>query len=286
MARALGKTADADAWAAVLNYSSPFFSKQWGVCGTRWSCTDSITSFASMLAPEPLYRDEWATATADEWIFNDAYGFWPPNRTWGSPPLATPLNDSSSGPWLSHTTGAAEAMEGLFRHNADRDAINLTQSHLGAMQRDFGYTVFPEAWDRAGGLWGDQWYLWGVPVGIRLPLERLAGVQLTRVGQEAGATAAGTLTVRDTAPEEWSAVHARIPEPDGSWIDVRLDRDATSKTIAVVNSTAGVLLLQPWLGGRTLVRADPPGYTVEGGRVSWRFVGAAARSARVHVVTA
>ena len=50
-------------------------------------------------------------------------------------------------------------MEGLFRHNAGHAAINLTLEHINAMQRDFGYTIFPEAWDRAGGPWGDQWYL-------------------------------------------------------------------------------------------------------------------------------
>lgn len=65
------------------------------------------------------------------------------------------------------------------------------------MQREFGFTVNPESWDRDGGLWGDQWYLWGVPVGILLPLERLVGVTYSRVDD--------TLTVCDRLPAGWAS---------------------------------------------------------------------------------
>lgn len=159
------------------------------------------------------------------------------------------------------------------------------------MQRDFGWTVYPEAWDRDGGLWGDQWYLWGVPVGIRLPLERLAGVQLSRVEKDAQATSPGILTVCDHAPDDWASAHVRIPEGAGRWIDIRLSvsSDGFTKTITVANNTAaGALFLQPWLGGRRLVSAEPEGCVVNDppGHVSWKFVGAAARGATVHIVTA
>jgi hypothetical protein len=64
--------------------------------------------------------------------------------------LAQALNESKAQPWVAHTTGAGEVIEGLFRHYAADQAINLTLSHIGAMQRDYGFTIFPEAWDSTG----------------------------------------------------------------------------------------------------------------------------------------
>ena len=284
MAEALGNNDDAAAWRYVQAASAKAFSQQWGICGTRWGCTDDIISFSSMWALEPLYKDEWAHATAEEWLLNDEYGYSSPNRTYGATPNASPLNHTRDGPWLSHTTGAVEAMEGMFRHNDDANAVKLTVAHLDAMQRDYGWTVYPEAWDRRGGLWGDQWYLWGVPIAIRLVLERLAGVDMNRVQTAPNASSVGILTVHDAVPEDWEAAHIRIPEPNGVWVDIHMTMNATFKQITVANNTAGALKLEPWLNGSTLVSASPPGYTIVKGHVCWTFVGTDAAYAQVQIV--
>ena len=60
---------------------------------------------------------------------------------------------------VAHTTYTYEAIEGLFRHNAQAAAIQLATEHVRDMQRTFGWTIFPEAWSLLGGPWGDQWYV-------------------------------------------------------------------------------------------------------------------------------
>jgi hypothetical protein len=50
-----------------------------------------------------------------------------------------------------------EAIDGLFRHNVHDSAIKLATEHIRDMQRTFGWTIFPEAWSKLGGPWGDQW---------------------------------------------------------------------------------------------------------------------------------
>ena len=283
MAKALGKDDDARDWTQLLQATAPQFSKQWGVHGQCWGGTskaavNSIGQFASALAPEPYMKDEWAATAAERWLLNSEYGMFPPNASWGSVPLASPLNDTHPGPWLSHTTGAAEAMEGLFRHNAGHAAINLTLEHINAMQRDFGYTIFPEAWDRAGGPWGDQWYLWGIPVGTLLPLERLVGGTYSKVDD--------VLTVRDHLPPGWASARVKVPVPrSDEWITITVERQGEDgKRINVQGNTYGTLKLEPWLEGRALKSAAPPGYTEDAGHAAWSFSGLGAKNACTTVV--
>ena len=49
-----------------------------------------------------------------------------------------------------------EAIDGLFRHDVYDDAVALTTGHIRDMQRTYGFTIFPEAWSKLGGPWGDQ----------------------------------------------------------------------------------------------------------------------------------
>lgn len=288
MAAALGNAGDAAAWGAALARNAPRFSRQWAEHAQKWGGSlnkttglvgAAVTDFASALAPEPWFQDAWAATQADKWLLNDEYGFYPPNASWGAPLLASPLNDTHPGPWLAHTTGTAEALDGLFRHHVADAGINLTLAHIGAMQRDFGYTVFPEAWDRDGGLWGDQWYLWGVPVGVLLPLERLVGVTYSKVDS--------TLTVCDNLPPGWASATVDVPLGAGGWASVTVERlDAgTKKRIVVSGNTLQNLQLQPWLEGKQLSDASPAGYTANTprGHVSWSFRGAAAAAMTVTV---
>ena len=252
-----------------------------------------MVSFASGLAPEPYFKDEWAELAAAEWMLNSDYGFYPPNRTWGAPLLASPLNDTHPGPWLAHTTGAGEAIEGLFRHHVAGAGINLTLEHIGAMQRDFGYTCIRRLgieMAACGRPVGDQWYLWGVPVGVVLPLERLVGVTYSKVDS--------VLTVCDNLPLGWKSATVKVPLGCGSWASVTVERllkadesetetksAVTEKRITVTGNTMKTLKLQPWMDGKKLKKksATPPGYQpgAPRGHVGWTFEGESAKDAVV-----
>jgi len=291
MATTLGLHDDAAAWRGLLDHFTPKFQSFWHMCGSRWGTCGAmgLNSFEALLVPEPIFKDEWAAEWDNAWMMNSEYGYYAPNRSYGSTPLAFALNDTAGQEkvWTSHTPHASEAMEGMFRHNDDLNAVNITLAHLNAMQRNYGFTVYPEAWNDFGGLWGDQWYLWGTNIGVVLSLERLAGVNIDRYTRDADARGGGILTVSDHAPSDWEAAHVRIPESSGVFIDIKLaiSEDGKTKTITVRNNTVGALLLQPWLAGRKLVNATPAGYTLDKGHVCWKFVDGNATSVQVQIVT-
>ena len=215
-------------------------------------------------------------------------GYYPPNASFGATLLAKPLNTTATkiGPWVAHTTYTYEAIEGLFRHNAQDAAIRLATEHVRDMQRSFGFTIFPEAWSLLGGPWGDQWYNWGSCVATVMTLERLVGVTYSSTDRAPGATGAGVLTVRDFMPDGWERADVRVPLGAGQWAVVTLERiGELSKRITVSGNPFGGLALQPALGSKTLKNAEPAGYKTEklGDRVGWLFVGEAAKAATVHV---
>ena len=310
MASALGKHNDAAAWAELLETNKLFFRKSWGRCGDRMACGDSgITEFSDAMAPVPFFEDDWAQKQADAYLLNSVTGHYPPNASFGAVLLAKPLNTTATkvGPWVAHTTYTYGAIEGLFRHNAHDAAIKLATGHVRDMQRTFGWTIFPEAWSLLGGPWGDQWYNWvslstavpfclaranvvrcgqGSCVSTVMTLERLAGVSYSSTDRAPGAAANGVLTVRDFLPDEWARVDVRVPLGGGQWAVVAVERvGGKSKRITVSHNPLGALALQPALGSKHLVKAEPTGSKAEasGDRVGWLFVGAAAEAASVTV---
>jgi hypothetical protein len=62
-------------------------------------------------------------------------GYYPPNASFGATLLAKPLNTTTTkiGPWVAHTTYTYEAIEGLFRHNAQDAAIKLATEHVRSL---------------------------------------------------------------------------------------------------------------------------------------------------------
>ena len=165
-------------------------------------------------------------------------------------------------------------------------AIKLATGHIRDMQRTYGWTIFPEAWSLLGGPWGDQWYNWGSCVSTVMTLERLAGVSYSAFDRAPGATADGVFTVRDFLPDDWARADVRVPLGDGKWVVVAVERvSAKSKRITVSGNPFGALALQPSLGSKQLVKAEPAQHTVEdsGDRVDWLFVGTAAQGASVTV---
>jgi len=180
----------------------------------------------------------------------------------------------------------AGASDGCFIWDF-RAAINLTLGHLEGMQRQYGFTVYPEAWCKDGTYWGDQWYNWGSSLALVLPLQRMIGVDYTVVDGPDPARP-GTLTVRDTLPASWATAAAEVPiGAAADWASVSVDRvNATAKRVTVKGNPLGGLLIQPWLEGHRFVAAEPAGYTLDSahGRVSWEFSGAAAAEAVVTLV--
>ena len=279
LAAALGHADDAAAWHQVLeSVEAPRFRRQWGEHGHFWgNSAEGLESMMAVVAQRPFFDDAWADTLADDWLLNADYGFYPPNRSFGAPLLAFANNVTNMGPWAAHTTKTVEVIDGLFRHGAGAAAINLTLGHIEAMQRDFGFTVYPEAWDRDGGLWGDQWYNWGSSLAVLLPLQRMIGVDFDVVG--------GVLTVCDYIAPGWSRAQAHVPIA-GEWAEVVVERlNATAKRITVRGNPLKALHLQPWLEGHRLRAAEPAGYAPDApaGHVGWSFTGAAAADAAVTV---
>ena len=66
------------------------------------------------------------------------------------------------------------AVEGMFRHHRDWDAVFCTLSHIRAMNRDYGHPVAPECWDPDYKPWGSQYYNWDGCI-TDLLLRRIAG---------------------------------------------------------------------------------------------------------------
>ena len=147
---------------------------------------------------------------------------------------------------------------------------------------------YPEAWDKDGGLWGDQWYNWGSSLAVLLPLQRMIGVDFNIV--EGVSTAPGVFTVCDYIAPSWDRAEADVPvmTADGgsTWVRVLIERiNSTAKSILVEGNPLGTLKLQPWLEGNKLVSAEPAGFSIDTptGHIGWEFEGNAAMAASVTI---
>lgn len=184
-------------------------------------------------------------------------------------------------------------IDGLYRHHAGEAANNITLGHIHAMQRQFGFTIFPEAWDAAGLGWGDQWYNWGSVISTLLPLENIAGVTYSLVERAPNASADVVLTICDYMPMDspnLNAVNVSVPiklrgSTDPTWVDVRVYISGRTKYVEVTNNPLGALRVQPWLGGRLFQGAAPKPFMQETprGHVGWEFTGESARTQSVKV---
>jgi len=165
MATVLGKDDDFRTWNASFAINDQRIKKSYRQGQGYFQALGALDDYTRLVyAGIP---DEWAEESVKLWLLNSDYGFMPPNDTWAAPLAAASINSSKAaaawqggGPWLAHSTFLWETVDGLYRHHAGEAANTIALGHTKAMQRTYGFTIFPEAWDAAGLPWGDQWYIW------------------------------------------------------------------------------------------------------------------------------
>jgi len=249
MARALGRDADVKHWqamrpAAVAAFKKPWQAKLPDYYGGGPKRKD-IWQLASMMTR--AMPDQWVDRMVRRWVMNRKTGFL------GRVPLdVRPPDCPENGVFAVSTISTWLAVEGMFRHHRDAEAITCTLGHLKGMVRDYGYPVAPECWDPNYKPWGSMYYNWDGAM-ADLILRQIAGVNYSIPD--------GTLTVCDHLPETWSFVETRLPivlEGKTHWVTVKASRrkggdGRVEKTVDVRDCPLGRLVVQPWLEDREVI---------------------------------
>ena len=195
--------------------------------------------------------DDWAEKMSNRWVMNSEEGFLgevPINIRAKDSEQVWPFNVSTLTTWL--------AVEGMFRHHVDTDAIKCTLGHINGMVRDYGFPITPEAWDGEYKPWGSQYYGWDEAM-VLLLIERLAGISYSMLDS--------TFTVSEHLPESWDFVETMVPvvkDQATHWIRVKTERTQKNneiiKTITVNGNIQNNLIIEPWLERKFLVSSVSP----------------------------
>jgi len=277
MAEALGRTDDAAHWRAMRPGMVRAFRVPWA---GRWpdyyagkgTKHKDIWQLASMMCRQ--MPDAWARAMVSRWVMNTETGFFGPVPLDVRPPTAP-----ENGVFAVSTISTWLAVEGMFRHGCDAEAVACALGHLRGMVREHGYPVAPECWDPDYRPWGSMYYNWDGAV-IPLILERLAGVQYSLPDR--------TFTVSDHLPDAWRYVEVRVPivlDGKTAWTRVRIDREAAggkgraTKTVTVEDCPLKTVLVEPWLEDRACLASEPaPAGPPADGHARFRFDGTSSGS--------
>jgi len=271
MAEALGRPDDVGHWRAMRPGMVEAFKRPWSARwpdyyagkGTKYK---DIWQLASMMCTE--MPDAWARAMVRRWVMNAETGFFGPVPLDVRPPDAP-----ENGVFAVSTISTWLAVEGMFRHGCDAEAVTCTLGHLRGMRKDYGYPVAPECWDPDYRPWGSMYYNWDGAM-IPLILERLAGVRYS--------VPDGTFTVRDHLPDAWRYVEVCVPvvlNGETTWTRVRVDRAAASpgrfeKTFTIEDCPLRTLIIHPWLEDRACLESHPvPAGPAARGHADFRFSG-------------
>jgi len=266
MAMALENNSDVSHWQSMIDERRPGWESSWdGINFYGPHAPKDIWNITSM-----YYRgmpDEWVRKMVNNWVMNSTEGYL------GEVPLRIRAKDSQQIPPFNVSTLTTYlAVEGMFRHHADDDAVFCTLGHIYGMVKDFGFPVTPEAWDHNNDPWGDMYYNWDNPIALLL-LEQLAGTNYSFVDS--------TFTVCDHLPQSWDYIEVNIPiSIDGSteWTKARIDRTdngmSIDKTISVSGNKMAKLHIQPWLEDREVISANPVEYlqNFPSGHIGYSFL--------------
>ena len=292
MAKELGQEEDVAHWETFRQRLEKHFNRHWegykpdffAQKGAPWK---DIWHLASMMNNSmPI---GWVDRQCEQWVMNTETGFLGPIAL----RIRSP-DDPPNGIFAVSTISTWLAVEGMFRHHRDSDAVFCTLSHIRGMNREHGFPVAPEAWSPDMRPWGSLYYNWDSCM-TDLLIKRIAGIDYSVVE--------GTFTVSDHLPEEWSFVETYVPvtrtdnlspsakttKPD--WVHTRVEqkavRNGVEKAIEVKDCSLD-LTIEPWLAGREL-KSVKSGPKLRGGPLSGiprghtRFVFRDTRSARVNL---
>ena len=277
MAKELGREEEAAQFAKTRDALVAGLNKMWEAdaeyyFGPAQHKTLNQSEFLACEVP-----DEWVEQQARHWYMNPEAGFMSPIG------LKIKAHDSpENGVFAAGTISAWLAIEGLFRHQADTEAILATLLHLRGMVRNFGFPVAPEAWDPQYQPWGDMYYNWD-GAAVLLMLERLSGISYS--------VPESTFTVADHLPDIWQYVHVMVPavvHGRTQWVEVRIERrsqpDRVEKDISVKGSPFTRLKIQPWLENRELYNATPT-FRSQGprGHAAYEFRGTSDATVRLNL---
>jgi len=252
MANELGQSGDTTHWQSMKDDMLPGWYAGWDNHNFYgFSSSKDILNLASMM----YYGmpDEWARKMVNNWAMNSEVGYL------DEVPLKIRAKDSPQiPPFNVSTLSTYLAVEGMFRHHCDEDAIFCTLGHINGMVKDFGYPVTPEAWDENNDPWGDMYYNWDGAM-LLLLIEQIGGIHYS--------FADSTFIVSDHLPKSWEFEEWYIPIVKGGeteWTHVRIDRNKTgsdvTKSITVSGNSQDKLYIQPWLEDRELLMATPMDY--------------------------
>ena len=278
MAAVLGRDADAQHWRAMRPARVAQFRKQWEAYlphyyAPKGARHKDIWHLACMMCRE--MPDAWADELVEHWVMNKDKGFLGPVPLDVRPPDAP-----ENGEFAVSTMSTWLAIEGMFRHHCDAEAIVCTLGHLRGMTKDYGYPVAPECWDPSYKPWGSMYYNWCGAMNALL-LSRLAGVRYSIPDD--------TLTVCEHLPPEWDHIETCVPivvQGQIHWATVwttRRQREGRmEKAVSVKGCPLKRLIIQPWLEDRELLSSTPtPNAPAPRGHAGFAFSGTGDRSISV-----
>jgi len=253
MAAVLGKDADVEHWRATRPTRVERFKRQWEAYlphyyAPRGSRYKDIWHLACMLCRE--MPDAWADELVEHWVMNRDAGFLGP-----VPLEIRPPDSPENGVFAVSTMSTWLAVEGMFRHHRDAEAIFCTLGHMNGMLKDHGYPVAPECWDPHYKPWGSMYYNWCGAMTVLL-LSRLAGIHYSIPDD--------TLTVCEHLPTNWDYIETRVPivvRGRTRWATIRATRQERNgrvvKRVTVRGCPLKRLVIQPWLEDRKLLSTAP-----------------------------
>eukprot|EP00588_Corethron_pennatum_P031500 CAMPEP_0194339854 /NCGR_PEP_ID=MMETSP0171-20130528/84537_1 /TAXON_ID=218684 /ORGANISM="Corethron pennatum, Strain L29A3" /LENGTH=1003 /DNA_ID=CAMNT_0039104585 /DNA_START=124 /DNA_END=3136 /DNA_ORIENTATION=+ len=184
-------------------------------------------------------------------------------------------------------------LKAMWQHDVTEIALDATLGHLKEYNMLGSIPCAPEARKYTFDLFGDQYSNFNAGKILNI-VEGIGGFEYS-------VQDGGTFTQRPSLPLEWDHMEWRIPvrvdpsSADVDWVHVREDRYCTSdpqvwtKEIHVESNPLGLLALEPWTDGATVIETAATSVTAKGqlytlagtpmssGRVRFAFSGEAAK---------
>ena len=266
MARLTGNVDDVDHWQRLVPLDADqiraWFDQRWQANGH--SCFFAGPKNGMMMTTgfwhlrSKYFPREYASKMVSTWALNQEVGFYGEFFPLAMSRQSMDQFASKVDHAFGYTPDTAYFMlSGMFRQRLGDPAWQLTLNHLGNynFHSEWGLPVAPEAYTRAGELFGDQYSNFNAGK-LLLYLEGLAGLEYSIPDRR--------LVVHDTMPTDWQWMEVRLPiqlpgDQKTHWPVVRYERsDIEGDTIKSVRVTDCPLqvTIEPWSEGKQVIRSE------------------------------
>jgi hypothetical protein len=201
------------------------------------------------------FPEDWARRMTDNWAVDSEIGFNGP-----IPPTLVAMQDfdHTFPSFASAPDLAYYSIIGMYDRNVGKNANVMGLGHLKKYNLKWGIPVAPESYDSDWEIWGDQYSNFNAGK-ILIILNGIAGLDYSIPGD--------TFIIKDKMPDEWSFMKVKVPVTKHGltdWVEVQIDRrdigdGVVEKTITATGNSLQTLKIQPWLEGRTLIKAPGGG---------------------------